>query len=94
MFRPVIKCADPYMLQTPFAFPLSINLSLVKWMETKIKLFQNMVMLHIKIKGDDECSNIQAHNLSLHTPSTPGWGQRSKLGQNIFLLKVVCCISH
>ena len=30
-------------------------------------------------------SNMQVHILFLHSPSTPGWGQRS----NIFSLKVV-----
>ena len=37
------------------------------------------------IKGNDECSNIQARILSLHTPSTPGVGSNVKT----FFLKVV-----
>ena len=31
-----------------------------------------------QIKWNRKCSNMQAHILSLHTPSTSGWGQRSK----------------
>ena len=38
-------------------------------------------MLHIKIKGNYECSNMQAHILSLHAPLTPGVGSKVK---NIF----------
>ena len=29
-----------------------------------------------KIKGNDECSNMQAHILSFHAPSTPGLGSK------------------
>ena len=29
-----------------------------------------------QIKGNDECSNMQANILSLHTPSTPGVGSK------------------
>ena len=38
-----------------------------------------------QIKGNDECSNTQAHMLSLHTPSTPR--VRSKV--KTFFLKVI-----
>ena len=31
-----------------------------------------------QIKWNDKCSNIQAHILSLHTPSTPGVGSKVK----------------
>ena len=49
-----------------------------------IHFFQNMVMLHTKLKGKgkDECSNMHAYILSLQAPSTP------RVGSNIFL-KVV-----
>ena len=39
-----------------------------------------------QIKGNDECSNMQAHILSLHTLSTPGVGSKVK---TFFILKVV-----
>ena len=32
---------------------------------------------HGQINGNGESSNMPAHILSLHTHSTPGWGQRS-----------------
>ena len=31
-----------------------------------------------QIKGNEECSSMQAHILSLHTPSTPGVGSKVK----------------
>ena len=31
-----------------------------------------------QIKGNDACSNMKAHILSLHTPSTPGMGSKVK----------------
>ena len=39
-----------------------------------------------QIKGDGALSTMQAHIMSLHTPSVPGVGSR---GQNIFFPKVV-----
>ena len=39
-----------------------------------------------QIKGNGKCSNMQAHILSFHTPSTPGVGSKVK---TIFFLKVV-----
>ena len=46
-----------------------------------------VVMLHIKLKGMEHgtWNTMQAHSLSLHTPSVPGWGQ--KIGP--FFLKAV-----
>ena len=38
--------------------------------KVKIQLFQNMVMLYNKLKG--AWKTMQAHILSLHTPSTCG----------------------
>ena len=35
--------------------------------------------LHIEFQGNDECSNMRAHILPLHTPSTPWVGSKSKL---------------
>ena len=34
--------------------------------------------LAYQIKGYDECSNMQAHILSLHTPSNPGVGSEDQ----------------
>ena len=31
-----------------------------------------------QIKGNDDCSNMQPHNLSLHTPLTPEAGSKFK----------------
>ena len=31
-----------------------------------------------QVKGNDKCSNMQAHILSLHAPSTPGVGSKVK----------------
>ena len=42
-----------------------------------------------QIKGNGRYSSLQAHILSLHTPSTP---EVESKGQNIFLLKV--CMLH
>ena len=47
------------------------------------------IAYHINLNGSE--STMQAHILSLHTPSTPGEGSK---GQTYFLLKVVNCISN
>ena len=49
--------------------------------EAKIKLFQNMVMLHIKLKADDAGSNMVANILPTDTPLTQGVGSK---GQTIY----------
>ena len=46
--------------------------------EVKIKLFQNMVMLHIKLKADDAGSNMVANILPTDTPSTQGVGSKGQ----------------
>ena len=52
----------------------------------KIPLFQNMVMLHIKLKGIRNAATCK-HKFCLYTHLRPlGWGQRSK---HFFFLKVV-----
>ena len=43
--------------------------------------FSEYAHVAYQIKGNHKCSNMQAHILSLHTPSTPGVGVK---GQNIF----------
>ena len=43
--------------------------------------FLKLVMLDIKIEGNEAWSTIQAHFLSLHTPSAPGEGSK---GQTFF----------
>ena len=48
--------------------------------EAKIKLFQNMVMLH-QMKADDAGSNMVANILPTDTPSTQGMGSK---GQTIY----------
>ena len=48
--------------------------------EAKIKLFQNMVMLH-QIKADGAGSNMVANILPTDTPSTQGMGSK---GQTIY----------
>ena len=45
--------------------------------EVKIKLFQNMVMLHI-YKADDAGSNMVANILPTDTPSTQGMGSKGQ----------------
>ena len=45
-----------------------------------------LVIFHSKLKGMEHNTPIHAHSLSLYTPSTPGWGQKSK---TFVLLKVV-----
>ena len=40
--------------------------------EAKIKLFWNMVMLHIKLKPNNACSNMVENILPTDTTSTPG----------------------
>ena len=40
--------------------------------------FSEHVHVAYQIKGYDECSNMQAHMLSLHTPSTPRVGSLVK----------------
>ena len=62
------------------------------------QLFQNMVMLHIKLKGNYACSNMEANILITHAatwkqiflPADPhwGWGQNVKiqLFQNMVML--------
>ena len=54
--------------------------------EAKIKLFQNMVMLHIKLKLTTLAAKMVANILPTDTLSTLGVGSK---GQNIFFLKVV-----
>ena len=54
--------------------------------EAKIKLFQKIVMLHIKLKADDAGSNLVANILPTDTPLTQGLGQKVKL---YLFLKVV-----
>ena len=49
--------------------------------EVKIKLFQNMVMLHIKLKADNAGSNMVANILHTDTPATQGVGSK---GQTIY----------
>ena len=49
--------------------------------EAKIKLFQNMVMLHNQIKADDAGSNMVANILPTDTPSTQGVESK---GQTIY----------
>ena len=49
--------------------------------EAKIKLFQNMVMLHIKLKAVDAGSNMVANILPTCTYSTQGVGSK---GQTIY----------
>ena len=47
---------------------------------SKFTLFQNMVMLHIKLKGMTNAATcMQPHILSLHTPSTPGVGSEVQI---------------
>ena len=65
----------------------------VRWVDlgggaqAKFKLFQNMVMLHIKlIKADDAGSNMVANILSTDTPLTQGVGSK---GQAIVVVVVV-----
>ena len=48
----------------------------------QIPLFQNMVMLHVQIKGTDECKQI-------FCPYTHPRPQGGIKGQNIFFLKLV-----
>ena len=55
--------------------------------EAKIKLFQNMVMLHIKLKLTNFCNNMIANILPTDTPSTQGVGSK---GQTIYF----CESSH
>ena len=49
--------------------------------EAKIKLFQNMVMLHIKLSADNFCNNMVANILPTDTPSAQGVGSK---GQTIY----------
>ena len=49
-------------------------------------LFQKVVMLHIKLEENGVRSTMQAHILSLHTPSVPGAESKVK---TFFFLKVV-----
>ena len=46
---------------------------------TTLQLFQKIVMFHIKLKWNRECSNMQAHILSLHTHTHSSPGVRSKV---------------
>ena len=57
--------------------------------KVKIKLFQNMVMLHIKLDKIMKCSNMVAHNPHSNIHSDPR-GQKVKiqLFQNIFMLHI------
>ena len=48
--------------------------------EAKIQLFQNMVMLHNQIKGNDACSYMVAYILPIDPPPDPrGWDQKVKI---------------
>ena len=46
--------------------------------------FQNMVMLHIKLKGITKLSNMVANNLPAVPPPQWPWGMRRSKGQNSF----------
>ena len=46
--------------------------------EVKMKFFQNMVMLHIKIKAADTGNNMVAYILPTDTPSTEGVGSKGQ----------------
>ena len=46
--------------------------------KVKIQLFQNIVMLLYQVKWNRECSKMQTHSLSLHTPSIPGVASKVK----------------
>ena len=46
--------------------------------EVKIQLFSEHGHVAYQIKWNHDCSNMQAHILSLHTPSTPGVGSKVK----------------
>ena len=50
------------------------------WIKRSIFNFSEHGYVAYQIKENDECSNMQAHILSLHAPSIPGWVK----GQNIF----------
>ena len=64
--------------------------------KVKIHFFQNMVMLHIKLKGITKCSNMVANILPAdppthtHTHDPRGWGQKVKiqLFQNMVMLLI------
>ena len=59
----------------------------------KIELFQNMVMFHFQIKGNDACSNMVANIIPADTPIHPNhrdWVKRPKLN---FFRTWPCCIS-
>ena len=53
--------------------------------QVKSILFQNMAMLHIKVKGMQYTTTYR-NKLPLHTPLTPEWAQKVK---TIFFLKMI-----
>ena len=51
-------------------------------------MFLKVVMLHIKLEGNGTKGTMQAHILSVHTPSAPGAGSKVKTFLNIVMLHI------
>ena len=49
------------------------------WVGSKGQFFLKVVMLHIKIKGNETYNIMQANILNLHRPSTPVCGLKVKI---------------
>ena len=68
-----------------FDHKLLLHLTLGWGQKVKIQLFSEHGHVLYRIKRNDECSNMQANTLSLHTHATPGMGSKVKT----FFMKVV-----
>ena len=49
-----------------------------KWSQKVKTFFPESSHVAYQIKENGAYSTMQAHSMSLHTPSAPGWGQNSK----------------
>ena len=74
-----IKGNDAYINMVANSFPISPLLGLGDGVKGQKFNFFRTWSCCIQMKGNDECSNMQAHILSLHTQSTPGVGSKVKL---------------
>ena len=81
-------CSNIVAHNLPADQPTPIPRALVWSQKVKFQLFQNMVMLHIKLNGIANVATCKHIILSLHTSSTPGMGLKVKT-QIFFFLKVV-----
>ena len=57
-------------------YPAVPTSTLVVGPKDKTFFFLKVVILHIKLKESERRTSFKQNNLSFHTSSTPGWGQK------------------